>query len=745
MRHHLFASILFSAATALVGAATARAEDASIVVHGVVSDASTGKPVVGASVYREETDEVAITDDTGAFQFPPGPPGPRHLAVIDPSFQRAEASTDGATAVDIALAPLTAQSEVIVIEAERDHTAAGETQLRRDEITHVPGSKGDPLQAVKNLPGIANTAGFGPQQGLVIRGSSPASSRTFVDGFEIPLLYHLGGIQSVIPGEMIEDLVYAPGGFGVEWGKTSSGMVNVITRRGAPELSGFADVSFVTASGMLQGPIGKDGSFAVAVRRSYIDAVIPLVVHDSSSLSFTALPRYYDYQARADYRLTPHLSLGAFLIGSDDLFAVATDTTNPSDPVATGRFSTATSFQRAIVAATYDRPGLYSKLAVSGLNQRLGFEIGNDRFLHLHNQSLTARDDSRLAINDAISLTAGGQAELADYDIRLKLPRAPREGEPRQINFTYDPLIDTHKAATATNLAAWASAELAPAAWTRTMLGVRVDDVHTNHAVAVQPRLQQRIKLGDTTLLGAAGLYTRLPDYQDENLYTDLRPERVWQTSLGVETRLAQGVTLQTTAYYNAMSDLIVQRAADAMSRGGPSSYENAGVGRAYGAELLLQARFERLFGWASYTLAHSERRDHPMDAWRMFSTDQTHNLIVVGSVKLGAWQLGARFQYSTGTPFTPVTGAVFDSDRAAYMPEFGTVNSLREPAAHQLDLRADHTWAFHDWKLSGYLDISNVYMNAPIIAEQYNVNYTKRTEVTGMPLLPAIGIRGEF
>src|SRR5262249_23819215 len=208
----------------------------------------------------------------------------------------------------------------------------GQATMRRDEIEPIPGSRGDVLSAAKTLPGIANTQGFGPQAGIVVRGSSPADSRTFVDGFEIPLLYHLGGIQSVIPGEMIDDLVYSPGGFGVEWGKASGGMVNVITRRGAQELSGFADVSFVTASGMLHGPLGKDGSFAAAVRRSYVDAVIPLVVPESSSLSFTALPRYYDYQARADYRLTPHLALSGFLIGSDDTFAIATDAINPSDP-----------------------------------------------------------------------------------------------------------------------------------------------------------------------------------------------------------------------------------------------------------------------------------------------------------------------------------------------------------------------------------------------------------------------------
>ena len=75
----------------------------------------------------------------------------------------------------------------------------------RDEIEHSAGSHGDPLLAIKNLPAIANTGlGIGQQQGLVIRGSSPADSRIFVDGFEIPLLYHLGGIQSIIPTEMID-------------------------------------------------------------------------------------------------------------------------------------------------------------------------------------------------------------------------------------------------------------------------------------------------------------------------------------------------------------------------------------------------------------------------------------------------------------------------------------------------------------------------------------------------------------
>ena len=87
----------------------------------------------------------------------------------------------------------------------------------------------------------------------------------------------------------------------------------------------------------------------------------------------------------------------------------------------------------------------------------------------------------------------------------------------------------------------------------------------------------------------------------------------------------------------------------------------------------------------------------------------------------------------------------MFDSDRNQYDPMYGAVNSQRDPSPNQLDLRVDHYWQFPTWKLSAYLDVSNVYMNAPIQGWQYNENYTTRTAITGIPILPSLGVRGEF
>ena len=83
-------------------------------------------------------------------------------------------------------------------------------------------------------------------------------------------------------------------------------------------------------------------------------------------------------------------------------------------------------------------------------------------------------------------------------------------------------------------------------------------------------------------------------------------------------------------------------------------------IGRAYGGQLLLRQELLRgFFGWITYSLTRSERRDHPDTDWRLFDFDQTQALGVVASYQLGhGWDVGTRFRYTTGFPRTPVVNA---------------------------------------------------------------------------------------
>jgi len=99
-----------------------------------------------------------------------------------------------------------------------------------------------------------------------------------------------------------------------------------------------------------------------------------------------------------------------------------------------------------------------------------------------------------------------------------------------------------------------------------------------------------------------------------------------------------------------------------------------------------------------------------------------------------------------SGNPSTPYVGGVADFDAGAYTPVQSTqLYSASDPAFHRLDVRLEKTWTFASWKLSGYLDVQNVYNRQNAEGAQYNYNYSRTQVVPGLPILPILGVRGEL
>ncbi|MDX2088838.1 MAG: TonB-dependent receptor plug domain-containing protein [Kofleriaceae bacterium] len=718
-------------------------------VRGRIVDAETRVAVVGATVYGDDPETVFLTADDGSFIVLGSPPA---LTVVAVGYEPAVVEVGEAPLLLVELMRVAKASgrddgEVIEISGGRLTATPGATTIDRAEITRVPGARGDVLSGVKNLPGVANNGSLTPlSAGLIIRGASPEDSRILVDGFEIPVLYHFLGVQSVLPSEMIEDVEYQPGTFGVSQGRASAGLVSVTSRDAATTHGAFAELSFVNAAGLVQGPIGKRGSFAFAGRRSVLDAILPGVVPSDAGLAFTAYPRYYDYQAKVAYQPRERWKLSAFAFGSDDRVELLTDGDNAGDPAAAGGFSNATSFTRVIASATYKHAGVRSVTGISLFTDTNHFTVGRERFLNLDRDGVAARSELTWDATKTWRLVGGAEFDVTRTAFDMVFTRPPREGDPRGPNFTQDALLDATGSTTSPDVASWAQAVAYPIPSLELTGGLRVDGFVRNEVAVAQPRGQAVWRAADgSTLRAAAGLYTRPPEHLDESLQDDLDPERAVQTSVGFEQRLAPGLTFQATTFYNRLSDLLVLAAdrRDPMSLGG---YVNEGSGTAYGLELLLKLRTERVFGWLAYTGSRAVRRDGAMSTERRFDYDQAHNLIVVGSWKIAPhWQLGGRFQLTTGKPYTPVTGASYQADVDLYLPRYGATNSQRVAAQHQLDLRVDRTWRFDRWRLAAYLDISNVYLNAAAIDYAYNFDYTARTPITTLPIIPSFGVRGEI
>jgi hypothetical protein len=242
-----------------------------------------------------------------------------------------------------------------------------------------------------------------------------------------------------------------------------------------------------------------------------------------------------------------------------------------------------------------------------------------------------------------------------------------------------------------------------------------------------------------TTLKAAAGEYDQPPQLVEIAPVfgqSGLRSNRSFQYDAGIEQELSDQIDLSVDGFDKSMDRLVVP--------GGG----NSGEGRAYGVEWLLRYKPDgRFFGWIAYTLSRSERRDSPSQPFYAFDFDQTHNLSVVASWRIDdRWRVGARFRYTSGNPYTSQGTGALDASSATYVPTPSLVpNGARLPAFHELDLRVDRTWRLGAARLTAYVDIENVYSYGAPIGLDYSFNYTKNTLVSGLPILPSIGLRGEL
>ena len=134
----------------------------------------------------------------------------------------------------------------------------------------------------------------------------------------------------------------------------------------------------------------------------------------------------------------------------------------------------------------------------------------------------------------------------------------------------------------------------------------------------------------------------------------------------GVEENYAQ-TRLKVAGYQKDFRDLITRDQA--------VGYLNQGQGYARGIEISLKHRAgDRFFAWANYGYSVSKREDRPGDPERLYSFDQPHVATLTASYMLTpTWEIGAKWQYRSGLPYTPVVGREIrrhpDTGRPRYSP----------------------------------------------------------------------------
>lgn len=693
-----------------------------------------GRPVAAKIPFRFQFEANAPAPAPAAAPVAPAP------APVAPAPAPAAAALEPADSLDID------------VEGERPPREPTQRTLEAEEIQKMPGTNGDALRAIGNMPGVARVGAFDGL--LIVRGSSPRDTQIFVDGTNVPIVYHFGGLSSVVPSEMLERIDFYPGNFGPQYGRATGGIVDVGVRSPKKDkLGGLLQVDLVDARVIAEGPISDSTRFMLGGRRSWLDAWLGPALR-SSGVGVTVAPVYYDYQAMLEHDVSKDTTLRLFAFGSDDRLELTLNAPDADEPAIGGDLGMHQGFWRV--------QGRVDTRPTSAVRWTTTFSAGHDQSdtsvgdmrLDIGIYDFQVRSDVRAKLAPWATAIVGADVQYNAFDIDYRLPPVNFESEANDDPIFGRQMVTIESSGKLTRPAAYAMLELEPVRGLKLLPGVRGDFDGGSKKWSVDPRVGARwdVRRGypRTTIKGGAGLFHQPPEpYESIAPFGNggLKAESAYHYSLGFEQELAKPVELSLEGFYKDLDDIVIQAPSIDSTENG-FTYRNVGSGRVYGSELLL--RFKpggRFFGWLAYTLSKSERRDTAEQALYDYDYDQTHILTAIASYKLGrGWQLGGRFRYVTGSPYTPNVGGTMDYDAGAYAPvESPHRNSERLPAFHQLDVRIDKTWKFQDWSLSAYLDVQNVYNHRSTEAISYNFDYSQTSATHGLPLLPIVGIRGEL
>jgi len=648
--------------------------------------------------------------------------------------------------------------------ARRERETVDRQTLELEEIRRIPGTGGDPVRAVQNLPGVARPSFLGGQ--LVVRGSTPQSTDTFLQGDEIPLIYHFLGGPSVINAEMIDAVDFYPGNYRARYGRALAGIVDLQTREPKSDrLHGFTEIDLIDATVQLEGPITEDLSFAVSGRRSYVDAFLPLVVPDDA-LGLRVAPRYYDYQGWLSWDVDDEHRLELSVYGSNDRLEALFDENDPQGnaQVQVTGLEFDNGFNRGQLRWEWrpeDAP-VKNDLSVSFGRNQFGFQAARDLFFRLEFLQGQFRDDVRWELSDRTQLNFGVDAQIGQANYSAEFPSFDSSdnvdpggsrggGTP---NIGERGIVADGETKWITEPAVYSEVEVEMIEGLDLIPGLRVDYYGSIDEASVSPRFNTRYQVTEEVAVkGGVGMFTQppspgqtTPDFGNP----DLTFEKAAQYSTGAIYTPLEFLELDATVFYRNLYDLVKQT--DEVRRGAddaidPVLYDNSGRGRAYGLELLARHYpANRFFGWVAYTLSRSERRDPTTGDWNVFEFDQTHNLTAVAGYNL-PWNvdISARWRLVTGNPETPIVGSVWNADTDSHVPVYGEPNSVRSDTFHQLDVRVDKEFIFNAWRLGVYLDVINVYNRRNQEGTQYNYDYSESAPIAGLPIIPTLGISGRF
>ena len=695
------------------------------------------------------------TDGAGNFELRGVPAGRVRIVVLAAGFERLdyieELTPNTILELEYFDRRLESNPYRTEVTVDRDLPEVTRRSISPEEINALPGTQGDALKSIQNFPGVARPP-FGAGL-LVVRGSAPSDTKAYLGYHEIPQLFHFGALTSVFNSDILAQIDFIPGNFDSRFGNAIGGIINVQPRKGRRNgYHGYVDADLFDAGGLVEGPIGK-GSFALSVRRSYIDAILIGVIPKDAGIDFNVAPRYYDYQALFDYPIGDgNLSVRVF--GSDDKLAVVNPDVNDTQADPNDGFSTEIAFHRVDMVYEAER-GPWSVLITPSYRHDLLSGLGGTLFsFKVLQDTLSFRGELGYRMSKRAALRIGTEIRAGTYTMDARAPGFPQPGAGDSGQY-----LAASLGGPLASMALYATATVGIGDRFTLYPGVRLSYAALIlKKASADPRLRFGWRVGDknTTIKGGVGLYTQVPDifeFNDVWGNPKIALEKAVHNSLGVEHVFEDlELTIEATLFYKHVYSIAIPTTNLLFNTGSgsvivPERFDNRGFGRIGGLELLIRKNLtKKLFGWVSYTFSRSFYDFNDGYGLTRFDFDQPHILTMLAVYKLPrGWSIGGRFRLVSGNPYTPAYNGFYDASDNGWVSINAPRNSARQPAFHQFDLRMDKVWTWKRVALNFYVDILNLYNRRNPEGRLYSYNYQQSRIIAGLPILPSVGLKFEW
>lgn len=700
--------------------------------------------------------------------------------------------------LDIPMDEATVTLEDVVIRPDafirKEESPLSLQTLSIQEIERSPGANRDISRVVQTLPGVAQAVSF--RNDLIVRGGGPGENSFYLDGVEIPNLNHFatqgasGGPVGIINTDLIRRVDLYTGSFPAKRGNALSSVMELYQVDGNREKFGGRFTIGSSDVGLtLNGPVTRNSSVVFSIRRSYLQLLF-------SALKLPFLPTYNDYQLKYKINMKNRDQLSVISIGALDRSKL---NTGISDPDATqtyilGYLPVYNQWSYTIgVVYTHFRKKGYDNWVVSRsmldneeIKYRSNVEVPDSLLLHYRSREMASRIRYE-GITDLVNwkLLYGAGLDFVEYTNstyqKLFLANALRTLD----YSSYLGFFRYHLHGQVSRVFFRDKLELS--------LGIRLDANTYNGRMAnplnqISPRFSASYAMTDKWFLNFnTGRYYQLPPYTslgyrggNGTLVNDslgIRYIACNQVGLGLEFLPRKSARISVEGFYKGYSryPFSLTDSISMASKGG--DYGAVGAepvtstsnGRAYGFEVLYRDvdlfRFNIIL---SYTFVRSEFTNafgaYIPSAW------DNRNLfnITVGRKFKHHWEIGVKWRYAGGTPYTPYDldksslKVAWDVQGRGYL-DYAAFNTLRLKSFNQLDIRVDKGFFFKKWSLMFYLDVQNV-LNVKAMLPDILVNTqpdgsvktyvdpegNERYELRYIPnvagtILPSVGIMIDF